>query len=72
MPQHPELKRKLLATGDAQLIENSPVDSFYGCGEDGTGQNELGKIWMRHRRRLNAEQRWDTVDDVLMLRALEA
>jgi ribA/ribD-fused uncharacterized protein len=42
--QHKELRDKLVATGDAVLIENSPVDSFWGCGADGKGQNFLGQM----------------------------
>jgi ribA/ribD-fused uncharacterized protein len=42
--QHSELREKLLATGDATLIENSKVDSFWGCGSDGKGNNFLGRM----------------------------
>lgn len=47
--QHEEVRRNLKATGDRQLVENSPVDYFWGCGKDGSGQNWLGKIWMEIR-----------------------
>ncbi|KAG6849904.1 hypothetical protein H0H93_003918 [Arthromyces matolae] len=40
--QHKELKDKLLATGNAELIENSPVDSFWGNGAD------KGFAWLWH------------------------
>ncbi|KAL1739000.1 DUF1768-domain-containing protein, partial [Schizophyllum fasciatum] len=50
--QHRDLRRELLATGDAVLIENSPTDSFWGIGEDGKGRNELGKALMRLRMEL--------------------
>ncbi|KAH9932382.1 uncharacterized protein B0H18DRAFT_55553 [Fomitopsis serialis] len=50
--QHPELKHTLLSTDDSELIEDSPVDSFWGCGENGEGQNELGKALMRLRDKL--------------------
>jgi predicted NAD-dependent protein-ADP-ribosyltransferase YbiA (DUF1768 family) len=36
-------------TGKRNIIENSPVDSFWGCGPDGNGQNMIGKIWMETR-----------------------
>ncbi|TFY59978.1 hypothetical protein EVJ58_g5434 [Rhodofomes roseus] len=54
--QHPELRRMLLSTGDGELIENSPVDSFWGCGEDGEGRNELGKALMRLRNKLRSTE----------------
>lgn len=45
----PELRRKLLETGDRELIEgNTWGDRFWGvCG--GTGENHLGKILMHVR-----------------------
>jgi ribA/ribD-fused uncharacterized protein len=41
--QHENLREMLLGTGKATLIEDSPLDSFWGIGSDGKGQNELGK-----------------------------
>jgi ribA/ribD-fused uncharacterized protein len=52
--QHEEVRRRLLETQDSQIIENSMDDYFWGCGEDDTGQNHLGKIWMRIREELRA------------------
>lgn len=49
--QNPEMMECLLATGKAEIIENSPVDSFWGAGEDGCGQNMLGKILMDIREK---------------------
>jgi N-glycosidase YbiA len=43
---HPELRQLLLATGTAPIVEDSPVDYFWGCGEDRSGLNHLGKILM--------------------------
>jgi len=50
--QHPKLRQLLVETQGRQLIENSPVDSFWGVGEDGQGRNELGKALMRLRDKL--------------------
>lgn len=50
--QNPELKEKLLATGDLDIVENSPVDSFWGVGADGKGKNMLGRIIMQVRAQL--------------------
>jgi len=50
--QNPDLKEKLIATGDASIIENSPVDSFWGCGGDGKGMNYLGRMLSNIRQAL--------------------
>lgn len=47
-----DLKRKLLHTGDATLIENSPYDYYWGIGKDGTGKNRLGILLMQVREEL--------------------
>ncbi|KAH9932398.1 uncharacterized protein B0H18DRAFT_1116047 [Fomitopsis serialis] len=49
------LRDMLLGTGDAELIEDSPVDSFWGCGHDGQGRNELGKALMRLRDKMRRD-----------------
>lgn len=47
--QNPELKEKLLATGEAKLTEgNDWGDTYWGVCE-GKGKNKLGKILMRLR-----------------------
>lgn len=50
--QHKEIQKKLLATGNDEIIENSMDDYFWGCGKDGSGQNKMGKIWMQIRNEL--------------------
>jgi ribA/ribD-fused uncharacterized protein len=50
--QNPGLKQALLATGNAELIEDSPRDMFWGSGADGSGQNWLGRILMEVRGQL--------------------
>lgn len=50
--QHRDLQAELLATGDAELIEDSDKDAFWGCGADRRGRNELGKALERLRSRL--------------------
>ncbi|KAI0715555.1 DUF1768-domain-containing protein [Fomitopsis betulina] len=52
--QHLELRELLLGTQEAELIEDSPVDAFWGWGSDGMGSNELGRALMRLRERLRA------------------
>jgi len=50
--QHEDVRKKLLKTGKRTIIENSPVDSFWGIGPDGKGENMVGKIWMKIRESL--------------------
>jgi N-glycosidase YbiA len=50
---HLDLKNILLATKEEFIIENSPKDYYWGCGKDGTGRNELGRILMKIRAKLN-------------------
>lgn len=53
--QHKDLRTKLLDSGDAILIEDSPVDYYWGCGSKGTGKNMLGKTLMAIREELATE-----------------
>jgi hypothetical protein len=50
--QDETLKKELLDTGDQELIEDSPVDWYWGCGSDGKGQNMLGQVLMKIRKEL--------------------
>lgn len=50
------LKEELLSTGDAELVEDSDKDSFWGIGVDRKGQNQLGKALVRLRTQLRDEQ----------------
>jgi ribA/ribD-fused uncharacterized protein len=50
--QHSDLAEKLIATGDALLIEDAPRDYYWGCGVDGSGENMLGQVLMEVRERL--------------------
>ena len=47
--QHPYVKKKLLQSGDRELIEDSWRDNFWGWGPDKDGANHLGKLWMEVR-----------------------
>ena len=54
--QNPYVKKKLLETGDYLICEDSPKDGFWGIGADRKGQNQLGKLWMKLRAELKAEE----------------
>jgi ribA/ribD-fused uncharacterized protein len=52
--QHEYVHRKLLATGDRELVENSWRDDYWGWGPNRDGQNMLGKLWMDIRAEARA------------------
>ena len=49
---HVDIQRILLDTGEEVIVEDSPTDYYWGCGQDKTGQNQLGKILMKVRQEL--------------------
>lgn len=54
----PDLRRRLLATGNALLVEANAHDNYWGMG-DGKGQNQLGRLLMAVRAVLAAvEAAW--------------
>ena len=53
---HPEVAERLMATGDATLVENSQYDYFWGCGRDRRGHNTYGKVLMDVRSKLREER----------------
>lgn len=57
--QHPDLTEKLLATGDAILIEHTKNDKYWGDGGDGSGVNMLGRLLMEIREQI----RYDSLSD---------
>lgn len=50
--QDEPLRAMLIATGECELIEDSPDDGYWGRGSDGRGENHLGKLWMKLRSEL--------------------
>jgi hypothetical protein len=49
MHQHEDVRKMLEETGNALIEKNHPRDYFWGTGEDGSGENVMGKIWMEIR-----------------------
>lgn len=47
--QNRDLTYLLKDTKDAEIIEDSPRDYYWGIGKDGKGQNMLGKLLMQVR-----------------------
>lgn len=50
--QHEDVRTVLIKSGTRRIIENSPVDAFWGIGPEGIGQNTLGMLWMKIREEL--------------------
>ncbi len=60
--QHEEVRRILKESGNKTIIENSPIDSFWGVGPDGKGGNVLGILWMKVRDSQNFDDDPSTSD----------
>lgn len=54
--QNLELGEKLIATGNAILLEANEEDEFWGTGREGNGTNMLGKLLMELREKLALEK----------------
>jgi ribA/ribD-fused uncharacterized protein len=61
--QHEELKKILLDTGDAPLVEHTERDSYWGDGGDGSGKNRLGEILMSVRAELRQDAEMSAARD---------
>ncbi|OZM76594.1 NADAR family protein [Pseudonocardia sp. MH-G8] len=49
LAQHAEAREALIKSSGEEIVEDSPTDYFWGAGADGSGQNLLGKTWMKIR-----------------------
>ena len=54
--QNEDLKATLSATGDAEIVEDSNFDDFWGIGRDGNGKNSLGRLLMQIREELRRDE----------------
>ena len=50
--QNKDLEALLVGTGNAKLIEHTSNDKYWGDGDDGSGQNMLGRLLMELREEL--------------------
>ena len=50
--QHPDVRERLLGSGDRILVEHTGNDAYWGDGGDGDGRNRLGYLLMRTRTEL--------------------
>lgn len=54
--QNKDILRKLLDTGNAEFVEATVKENYWGCGPNNDGQNNYGKILVRVRKQLRTEQ----------------
>lgn len=51
---HAKPRDLLRSTGKRLIVENAPMDAYWGCGPDGQGLNRLGEILMQVRAEFDA------------------
>ena len=54
---HKDIRLKLIATGNEELVERAPWDSYWGNGKNGIGRNRLGLLLMELRQQLKSKKR---------------
>lgn len=52
LDQHPDIARVLKLTKERELLKVFDKDYFWGTGSDGSGENQMGKLWMKLRAEL--------------------
>ena len=52
LTQHESVREVLLLTKDRELIKQHDQDKFWGQQADGSGENQMGKLWMKLREEL--------------------
>lgn len=55
LAQHKDVKEVLLATKDRELRKVYDTDYYWGTGADGSGENRMGKLWMKLRDELKTK-----------------
>lgn len=54
--QNNDIKKKLLNTGNAEIVEATVKENYWGCGPNNDGKNYYGKILVKVREKLRNEQ----------------
>ncbi|MDD9911971.1 MAG: NADAR family protein [Alphaproteobacteria bacterium] len=52
MAQHPDIVDILRESEGRELLKVYPTDYYWGTGADGSGQNQMGKLWTKLRSEL--------------------
>ena len=57
--QHEEVRKALLESGDLKIVKHivtyPPGDGFWDDGEDGEGDNHMGRMWMEIREEMGGK-----------------
>lgn len=53
--QNENILKKLLHTGNAEIIEATVKENYWGCGPNNDGQNNYGKILVKVRNQIRCE-----------------
>ena len=54
--QNPDKKKKLLETGNEEIVEETVKENYWGCGPNHDGENNYGKILCKVREQLRKEE----------------
>lgn len=60
LERHSYVAKKLLQSSGHEICEDSPYDSYWGIGPDGSGANHLGKLWIKLRAELEDRTQSET------------
>lgn len=52
MAQHPDIVDILRESGDCEFLKICDTDYYWATGKDGSGENRMGKLWMKLRAEL--------------------
>lgn len=52
LAQHPDIREILRESGDRELLKVYDTDYYWGTGADGSGENKMGKLWMKLRKEI--------------------
>ena len=55
LEQHPDIEKVLRVAKDRELLKVFDTDYYWGTGDDGSGENKMGKLWMKLRSELPSE-----------------
>lgn len=62
--QNKDFRERLFSTGNEEIAEDSPIDSFWGLGPSGNGENHLGRILMDVRSVLRTDEYFELFDSI--------
>ncbi len=67
---HTDIQVILISTNNELIVENSPIDYYWGCGENKTGHNHLGKILMSVRQEIRQQLASSLISDEIGQRSV--